>query len=94
VVIPIALRLWMIILVSLGFTFFMINQMSLRHSSLLLYWLEINSNLISRKLEVVMGQNLKMLELMIIAMTRVSNMSFLSNIHRNKMILLRRRIGP
>jgi hypothetical protein len=94
VVIPIALRLWMIILVSLGFTFFMINQMSLRHSSLLLYWLEINSNLISRKLEVVMGQNLKMLELMIIAMTRVSNMSFLSNIHRNKMILLRGRIGP
>jgi hypothetical protein len=43
----------------------------------------------SKKLEVIMDQNLKMLELMIIVMTRVSSMNFLPNIHRNKMVLLK-----
>jgi hypothetical protein len=53
-----------------------------------------NLNLISRKLEVIMGQKLKILELMIIVMIRVSSMNFVLNIHQNKMILLRGRIGP
>jgi hypothetical protein len=35
-----------------------------------------------------MGQNLRMIELMIIVITRVS-MNFLPNIHHNKMVLLK-----
>jgi hypothetical protein len=45
--------------------------MCLKHLSHLLYWLKINLNLTSRKLEVIIGQNSKMLELMNIVMTRV-----------------------
>jgi hypothetical protein len=51
--------------------FFEINQMCLKHLSHLLYWPKINLNLASRKLEVIMGDNSKMLELMNIVMTRV-----------------------
>jgi hypothetical protein len=61
----------MTILDSLGSIFFDINQMCLKHLSHLLYWLKINLNLTSRKLEVIIGQNSKMLELMNIVMTRV-----------------------
>jgi hypothetical protein len=92
VVIPIVFLLWMIILDSLGFIFFMINLMCSKHSSHLLYWLKINLNLISKKLEVIMGRNSKMLEFINIVMIRGSNMNFLPSIHRNKMVLLKRRI--
>jgi hypothetical protein len=61
----------MIILDSLGFTFFGINLMCFKHSSRLLYLLKINLNLTSRKLEATMSQNSKILELMNIVMTRV-----------------------
>jgi hypothetical protein len=43
----------------------------LKHLSHLLYWLKINLNLTSRKLEVIMGRHSKILELMNIVMTRV-----------------------
>jgi hypothetical protein len=83
----------MIILDSLGFTFFGINLLCLKHSSHLLYWLKTNFILISRKLEVIMGRNSKMQELMNIVMTRVLNMNSLPNILWNKMVLLKERIG-
>jgi hypothetical protein len=58
------------------------------------YFLRDKSNVVeTRKLEVIMGRNSKMLELMNIVMTRVLNMNFLSNILRNKMVLLKVRIG-
>jgi hypothetical protein len=59
----------------------------------LLYWPKINLILTSRKLEVIMGRNSKMLELMNIMMTRALNMNYLPNTHRNKMELLRGKIG-
>jgi hypothetical protein len=59
----------------------------------LLYWPKINLILTSRKLEVIMGRNSKMLELMNIVMTRALNMNSLPNTHRNKMELLRGKIG-
>ena len=67
--------------------------MYLKHSSHLLYWLKTNLILISRKLEVKMGRNLKMQELMNIVMAKVLNMNSLPNILRNKMVLLKERIG-
>jgi hypothetical protein len=45
------------------------------------------------KLEVIMGRNSKMLELMNIVMTRALNMNSLPNTHLNKMELLRGKIG-
>jgi hypothetical protein len=45
--------------------------MCLKHLSHLLYWPKINLILTSRKLEVIMGHNSKMLELMNIVMIRV-----------------------
>jgi hypothetical protein len=46
-----------------------------------------------KNLEVTMGRNSKMLELMNIVMMRVLYMNFLPSIHRNKMELLKGRIG-
>jgi hypothetical protein len=59
--------------------------MYLKPLSHLLYWPKINLILTSRKLEVIMGRNSKMLELMNIVMTRALNMNSLPNTHRNKM---------
>jgi hypothetical protein len=47
----------------------------------------------SKKVEVIMGRNLKMLELVNIVMSMGLNMNFLPSIHRNKMVLLKGRIG-
>jgi hypothetical protein len=66
---------------SLGFIFFVISLMYLKHSSRLLYWPKINFNLMTRKVEVIMGQNSKIIELMNIVMTRELNMNFLPSIH-------------
>jgi hypothetical protein len=76
--VPIVLLLWMIILDSHEYSFFMPNQVCLRHLNHLLSWLKINLTMIARKLEVIMGQNSKIQELMTIMMTRVLNMSFAS----------------
>jgi hypothetical protein len=82
----------MIILDLLGSIFFEINQMYLKPLSHLLYWPKINLILTSKKLEVIMGRNSKILELMNIVMTMALNMNSLPNTHRNKMELLRGKI--
>ena len=76
----------------LGFIFYETNPMCLKHSSHLLYWLKINLISTSKRLEVIMGRNSKMQELINIVMTRVSNMNSLPNIPRNKTVLLKERI--
>ena len=73
--------------------YFLRDKMYLKHLRHLLYLSKINLILTSRKLEVIMGRNSKMLELMNIVMTRVLNMNSLPNIHRNKMELLKGKIG-
>lgn len=75
--VPIVLLLWIIILDSHEYSFFMPNQVCLRHLNHLLSWLKINLTMIARKLEVIMGQNSKIQELMTIMMAAL-NMSFAS----------------
>jgi hypothetical protein len=82
----------MIILDLHEYIFFVINQISLRHLSHLIFWLKTNLNLISRKLKVIMVRNLKIQELLIILVTRVLSISFLLNLHQNKIVLLKERI--